>query len=519
MLETSDLILERLLQQYGKLVGRSLAINELRENITLSGGASFRLSTIKRLLRSFGIITVSYKIDFEDLSAVGLPAILSAKSSGGIVIVDKSPDGGYQIYTGLGSFSNVDLNELQADFTGLLIAFHSLDGSVQDASFRLADLISGVKDRYFMCAALFFPILFMLINAGATTTMTFLFCLLTVKLVGLFITTLFQTDRNVSARINKWCIINNQDNCSAVLNSSASRFLSIKLTTWGLGYYAVTIALTLFSIHYPEIWNLIRILNILTLPVSLYLIIYQFFIINKVCILCISIQLLLWAEFFIELCYGHYSLRMQIMDIFPLFFFVIMFIILFELLERKKKNDNKLSSTIAELSKLKYRHDVFGFLMASQPLVNTPDVTQCINWGNGQSKNHLLIVTNLYCEPCKKSYLQLKQWLLLNPDTTVSLIFSGDLKDPVVKYFMAIWRNLAVDVFLETLLAWFKSGEIKDFRLADSISPSQLDGINELLKYQQQWIKEAGIERTPAIFLNGRKLPDEYSLEDTKYLI
>ena len=84
---------------------------------------------------------------------------------------------------------------------------------------------------------------------------------------------------------------------------------------------------------------------------------------------------------------------------------------------------------------------------------------------------------------------------------------------------MAIWRNLAVDVFLETLLAWFKSGEIKDFRLADSISPSQLDGINELLKYQQQWIKEAGIERTPAIFLNGRKLPDEYSLEDTKYLI
>jgi len=93
--------------------------------------------------------------------------------------------------------------------------------------------------------------------------------------------------------------------CNAILSSKAAKVpipiaIGIELT-WsevGFFYFAGTWLLLLFGGGSPAIWQALALLNFISLPYTVYSIYYQARVAKQWCVLCCTVQALLWLEFF-----------------------------------------------------------------------------------------------------------------------------------------------------------------------------------------------------------------------------
>ncbi len=68
--------------------------------------------------------------------------------------------------------------------------------------------------------------------------------------------------------------------------------------------------------------------------------------------------------------------------------------------------------------------------------------------------------------------------------------------------------------------AWYLSPE-KDYEQFASKFPVKvsLKDQQEKVNAMNQWVREAAIAFTPTLFINGYRLPEDYSIEDLKNII
>lgn len=90
-------------------------------------------------------------------------------------------------------------------------------------------------------------------------------------------------------------------NCHAVMASPAARlFGKIPMADIGGIYFAGGIILVCFSAVSPRLFYqvyFLGILNLLTLPYTIFSILYQSFAVKYYCFLCLIVQLIFWLEF------------------------------------------------------------------------------------------------------------------------------------------------------------------------------------------------------------------------------
>src|SRR6202012_5749326 len=89
-----------------------------------------------------------------------------------------------------------------------------------------------------------------------------------------------------------------KSSCNAILSSGAPKIF--KWLTWsevGFFYFAGTWLLPLFGGHSCAILQMLAVLNIISLPYTFYSIYYQARVAKEWCVLCCTVQGLLWLEF------------------------------------------------------------------------------------------------------------------------------------------------------------------------------------------------------------------------------
>jgi uncharacterized membrane protein len=90
-------------------------------------------------------------------------------------------------------------------------------------------------------------------------------------------------------------------NCQAVLVSPAAKIFGvIPMADLGGVYFGGGIILICFSMNDPHFFHhiyLLAILNLLTLPYTVFSVLYQAFVVKYWCYLCMIVQLLFWLEF------------------------------------------------------------------------------------------------------------------------------------------------------------------------------------------------------------------------------
>jgi uncharacterized membrane protein len=100
---------------------------------------------------------------------------------------------------------------------------------------------------------------------------------------------------------DRFCLKGEKLNCHAVLESPAGKLLGlIPMADLGAVYFfggVILICFSVFDIFFFHRIYLLAALNLLTLPYTIFSVLYQALVVKRWCYLCLIVQLIFWLEF------------------------------------------------------------------------------------------------------------------------------------------------------------------------------------------------------------------------------
>lgn len=358
----------------------------------------------------------------------------------------------------------------------------------------------------------------MLINS--TETQWHYFSLLGLKLTGIVVSVLllvYSINTN-NPFLQNLCTLGKKNNCNTILRSKAS-----KITTWlnwsevGMFYFTGTFLCLLF---HPSSVPLLSWLNIACLPYTFYSIGYQIKIKNW-CILCCTVQGLLWLEAVIFITSSPYTL--PVLKSADIIFFLFP-IALWSFIKPYLFESAQVKPLTKKLNKFKYNSDIFSHLLNSQPRYSIPDDLSPIILGNPAAKTVLTMVSNPFCGPCGLAHQTLDKWLKTRDDIKLNVLFATanhdrDAGTKVARHLHALSLSEDKGIIKEALNTWYGQGT-KDYDTLVIQFPVSSDQITDTATEKQRaWCLKTEVTYTPLILINGYKLTEPYQLNDIEYLL
>jgi protein-disulfide isomerase len=174
------------------------------------------------------------------------------------------------------------------------------------------------------------------------------------------------------------------------------------------------------------------------------------------------------------------------------------------------------------LRKYKYYKNLFKGLLNEEAKYALLDKESSLIIGNAEAENVITMVSNPFCQPCAKTHKQL-EWLKRRDDVMLQVVFATE--NDTDNYAEVAWHLLAMqqdrnDTSLEKALDTWYELKIKDFAAWAKVHPKTTTVENDgILEKHREWCALTEIKGTPTLFLNGRKIPQDYKPEDLKYFI
>jgi protein-disulfide isomerase len=204
-----------------------------------------------------------------------------------------------------------------------------------------------------------------------------------------------------------------------------------------------------------------------------------------------------------------------------LFFILALFLLPIRRLQ-KINSSNKIK--LIGLKKWKMDVDLFTSVLQKEQEIDITIWDNDLLVGNLSAPLLVTVVCNLYCKPCAKAHAQLDSLLRRYVNTLkvqVRLVFDhNNQKDKRTIAAKAILQKTAEidnNYLQEMLNDWFNWMDYNKWH--DKWNPDENIEVGTRLMDHNTWIKNSDIAYTPSIFLNGKKIPGRYSLEDIEILI
>jgi uncharacterized membrane protein/thiol-disulfide isomerase/thioredoxin len=314
--------------------------------------------------------------------------------------------------------------------------------------------------------------------------------------------------------------------CNAILSSKAAKvFEGLSWSEVGFFYFGGTWLALLFGGHSISMMQVLAILNIISLPYTFYSIYYQARIAKQWCVLCCTVQALLWLEFIPSVTAFSTAIKLpDTTEWSALFIALLLPVILWMLLKPLFLSQQKLPSLKEQLRKFKYNTELFNTMLNEQPKYALPAEDWSIVLGNVEANNSITMVTNPYCPPCSKMHKLLDELLDNRGDIQARIVFTAnntdeDIKTPVSRHLMALNELQDKVIVKKALNDWYEQKQ-KDYKAWAKVYPVELDETNfSKLDNQKEWCEMAEVTATPTVLLNGYRLPDLYQLPDLKYML
>jgi len=353
-----------------------------------------------------------------------------------------------------------------------------------------------------------------------------------IKLLGTAITLLlliYEIDKTNSF-IKNICTAGKQSNCDAVLNSEASKILGMSWGEVGFFYFASTsLFLLLPGLNFVSKIPWLAISATLASPYIIFSIYYQWKVVKQWCPLCIAVQLVLAMELAWSILNFWTSRNLQL----PVFNTVTLFtlaaclfipLISWYLLKPVFLAAKTAPGYNAAYKRLLYNPEMFNNLLQQQTAA--PDGWQNlgINIGNPNASNTIIKVCNPYCGPCAQAHPVLEEIVKHNNDINVKIIFTAtnnanDRSNKPVKHLLAIAEKGNIQKTQQALDDWYMADK-KEYETFAARYPmnGELKQQENKIDLMSKWCDGAEIAGTPTIFINGKLLPETYSISELKHL-
>lgn len=355
--------------------------------------------------------------------------------------------------------------------------------------------------------------------------------LIIIKMVGLAATTLllvYEIDKS-NALVKSICSAGKQTNCSAVLNSKASKILGMTWSEAGFFYFAATFLFLIFpSINFATKTFVLAIANCIAAPYILISVYYQWKVVKQWCPLCLTVQAVLAAELIWSIInfWAHPylltdSYNALLITVYSLLIPITAWFILKPII-LKAKGEPVYK---AAYKRLLYNPETFNHLLQQQ--ATAPDGYQDIGItvGNPAAQNTIIKVCNPYCGPCGAAHPEIEHLIDKNKNLKVKIIFftpfyNNDKRTYPAKHMIAIYHKENDMQTRQALNDWYlkSTKDYEKFAAKYPITEKFLKEEKEIVR-MTEWCKEAKIHFTPTFFYNGKQLPKMFNIKDLKYFL
>lgn len=262
-------------------------------------------------------------------------------------------------------------------------------------------------------------------------------------------------------------------------------------------------------------------LTVLSLPYTVWSVWYQARIARQACLLCLTVQLLLWAEWLIgfpQLA----NLPTALTQISPeaLSVLTVCFLLPVVLLAALKPSLQKAvqhPGLNREFQRLKFNPDYLQTIL-NKPRFLPPifEGMKVIRMGNSLSINKLTLISSPSCSLCRQIHINLHKLLQSGYELDVQILLAAstvpsDIAGQVTRQIL----SLPPEQMADALHLWYTLGEgsAADWnRIIKSLHTDESALHQQLLHLR--WIELAGISSTPSTYLNGLEVPKIYTVQE-----
>lgn len=387
----------------------------------------------------------------------------------------------------------------------------------------IKDIFSRIIN-FTLCSILCIGLFYAFINVQIDNIQSFLSLFL--SFIALFICYLL-TEKQIGEEnviTHKFCVsFVQRDGCNAVLSTDAAKIgYTISWSEIGLGFFVSNIILLMLSdLYYPYVIAL----NYLTLPFSVWSILYQRLVVKQWCPLCITTQFVLWTLCLLNIplisrsMSWNYSLELASFVVLVYMFFIVIAHKVVFFISTMKKQQLQCRS----YSEFRSNQDVFDALLKKEPFYDVVITQSSVLFGNPDAETKITMVINPFCTHCAKTYQDIFEYnILSSPNYSIQYIFESYKADLHVidQLLVELYKRVGEEQMKEILAVWFLEGIYNPRKFTERYWAKEISSetVKEC-KRHWDWVEKNRIIKTPIILINGYKLPQVYNIQDLPFLI
>lgn len=488
------------------------------------------LFAVSESLNYLKVANEAYKLDSDKLNDLPTPFIAQLRDNSGDFVVVKAVNKDFVTYlNNEAAEQKVTAPEFQNRWNGIALLAEASENSGQSdykqvmakkrlqrvrvAVFALLAVIAGIVQFAITVPNLTASNLNYYISAWIFTA------------CGSFVTSLllwYEYDRD-NPYLKKICSIHKTTNCNAVLTSKGAKIAGFSWSELGAFYFFGTL-FYLVIVPYSSFFLLpLVFLNIIAFPYIFFSVYYQGMVVKQWCVLCLVVQGVLLFEFLAVILTGQLTGNIFAgLGALPFSYLGIAFLLppliwvtIKPYLYDKKENDDVKYKFL----RFKSNPEVFDSILSKQTAIKTEPFGLGITIGNQAADNILIKVCNPFCGPCGQYFPDLLDVINANANLKVQIVFTGkpdknDRQAVIIAHLLHIDKNKP-ELTIRALTDWY-TAKVRDY---DQFRVSYADDV-VFEQYQENiagmylWCKNEEIQFTPTYYINGRRLPDSYSLKD-----
>ncbi len=476
------------------------------------------------LLDQYNVDNIALKTSCEHLDKMDFPALVHLNENGGKYAIISGIKNGKVIYKDPDKKGEAeDLKDFEKKWTGTIVMAEPSDqsGDPHYTKKIFLELLRKIK----LPVAGGLALLLLLLEAFKVPDWS-AFILSVIVLSGSAISIVLsaiEVDESGEAA-KRYCSSTEKTDCAKVLSSPAANLFGwLSMTDLGLVYFIGTFLSIFCGVFADKLSGAlfaIAFLNIAALPYTLYSVYYQYTVVKKWCLLCLAIQVLLWAQFIVlSLTYFRMDIGFDFQAT-ALCFFSFSIPVLHLLAGQKSSMQykNKYYKILRELKAWKRDPELFEHLLKGQPTFPNIPLTKELLIGNENARLTLLVVINPNCGPCETTLRELISLVKQKPDEFKLLLrfFSND--DDMISLDLISLYTQHSDLFEKALWDWYASQ--KNYKVWSQLYPPAVTAdASSILREHRVWAENAGIKFTPTIFIGERRIPERYGVGDLRFLL
>ncbi len=362
-----------------------------------------------------------------------------------------------------------------------------------------------------------------------------------IKLTGLLLSLFFFWGAsNSNYLFQKICTTRVIFDCQKVINSPAGKLLGMSLIEWSILYFANGILLLFLGINSDNVIiyeNLLALITIAAMIYSIYLVIYQFAYLKKICLLCQCVQICIWSEFFVLKKSIDFSFRW--ISLYLVATFILCLITLFIAWKSLKcviYLGWEIEKKEIELLKTRRNPEYINFILSNAKKIDTGRFSKELAYGGDEAIFNIIFVMHPFCKPCQETFSQLNKLIrqgrgkvrgIIRIVTGTKKFANLDVEVAKIVYYHLIANGTTAS--LEVLRDWFyrETDATENYKNKlkwlqqryPCINNDFISEAEDLVKANCEWGASIPIVVTPLIFFNDIQLPQNFHISDLTFYI